>query len=157
MKWATVGLVVGAFAASLAGCSDMTSATVSDDAVRVKLEQRAIDLRASILATGRITSAQHTAISALVTDIHAFQERTGRTDIAVAMSGPKHDAVNLAVVAPGTGSGSCTPCAPVTASGGKICFLFEEGGCDPSGGITLKVCTYVCITVDPGATPIRRR
>ncbi len=157
MKAAAVGWVVVVLAASLAGCSDLMSATVSDDGARSMLEQRAVDLKQSIIATGRITSAQHTAISQLVTDIKAFQARTGRTDIAVSTSAPKHAAVNLAVVSPGTGSGSCTPCPPVTASGGKICFLFEDGGCDSSSGLTLKVCAYVCITLDPGATPIKRR
>ena len=140
------------------GCAERVSSPVDDNGERSALEQRTLDLKISVMAAGGMTDAQRRELADLVSDISAWQARTGRSDISVKTPGSTTDRANLAVrgVTP-TDPGPCTPCAPVTASGGRICFLSYEGACDTSGGLTTKVCVYVCITVDPGATPIKSR
>jgi hypothetical protein len=159
MKWTVAGLLVGAIAVSLVGCAELVSPPVAADAERSALEQRALDLKASVIQKGGITAVQRRELRALAVDISAWQARTGRNDIAVSTSAPSYAEASLAVrgVAP-SGPASCAPCAPVTASGGKICFLAGDEPCPPpSEGLTLRVCVYICITVDPDAAAIRQR
>ncbi len=155
MKWVAVGLALGTMAVFLVGCSDAVSAPASDDLALSALEQRTLGLKASVGQTGRLTTEQRLELTGLSSDISAWRARTGRTDIAVSSSEAARNTTSFAGAS--VGPGVCSACPPVTASGGKICFLAEEGACDTSGGLTMKVCAYFCITLDPGGTPIRRR
>ena len=149
--------VMVAMGAAAVGCSEPSAAPRLADVQRTTLEARTLDLQARVLAAGRITPEQRRELSELTTEIRAWQERTGRSDIAVSTPDPETGHSTYAAVPTGTTAASCDPCAPVTASGGKICFLSYDGACIPGDLINMKVCVYVCITLDPGVAPIKRR
>lgn len=148
MFWRKMVFVVGAVALSLAGCVDQPSSPAADDAEREFLVQRALALKASVAATGRISEEQRRELSDLTRKVTEWQARTGRTDLSVSTSRPGPALGTAALVSRGP-TESCSPCPGVTADGGYICFLAEEGPCGEPGNIIQRVCAYACIYVGP--------
>jgi hypothetical protein len=156
MKWRMTKLVAALLTVALAGCNGELTPAASENGELELLVQRAVDLKASVQGAGRMTPALRAQLTALSSDIEKWQERTGRTDIAVSHSKPANEQTKPANeqiaaarvgVAPGTPG--CEPCPLIDASGGRVCFLVEESDC--RDGIITKVCAYVCLT-----TPSRR-
>jgi hypothetical protein len=147
MKWGTMGLVAGALAVSLVGCSDQPSSLAMDDAEREQLVQRTLALKDQVAAAGRMTPDQRREFSVLRQDVITWQARTGRADLAVSTSTPARDG-RLAAVPVGGGSDTCKPCPGYYVQGDRVCFLVGEGPCpDPDEDIGLQTCVYSCIYI----------
>ena len=140
-------VVVSALVAVLAGCADRITAPRSADAERALLVHRAQELKASVSAAGSMTDAHVRTLNALKTDVKAWQERTGRTDLAFMASRPvtaEEQAESVSLQQRGSPGTPCI-CVPVVVLGDLICFL-EAGPttCVPGqkGG-----CHYACMVI----------
>jgi hypothetical protein len=149
MKWGMVGLISGALAVSLVGCSEQPASPVIDDGEMNQLVQRTLALKDKVAAVGRMTPEHRVALALLERDINAWQARTGRNDISTSTSAPVRDG-RLATVPTGGGSDSCKPCPGYYVQGDQVCFLVDEGPCpDPDDEIGLHTCVYSCIYIGP--------
>ncbi len=162
MKWALTGALASLLAVGAAACTELASAPVAETAELQTLQVRARELQRGVAATGQLSPDMRIALRQLTADIHEWNTRTGRNDIAVSttrMGGASASGaadVSAAVAVTPSGPAPCLPCPPVKTSGDKICFLFEGNGCDVQRGLTLQVCAYICINLGTGATPIKR-
>jgi hypothetical protein len=151
MKCRMTKLVAVVLAVALAGCTGELTPAVSENTELELLVQRAVDLKTAVQGAGRMTPALRTQLTALSGDIEKWQERTGRSDIAVHRSTSANEQTkpcneqNAALrVGVGPGGPACNPCPLVKEFGGKICFLVYESPC--MDGIIQKACSYMCLT-----------
>ena len=114
-------------------------------------EQRVSLLQGEAMRGGRPTPAQQGKHRQLVSDIQAWQQRTGSYELQVTQASE-----TIARRADGGGSGGCEPCPGYRLDGDNVCFLeSEECPLDEGGGddeLTFgTVCVYSCIWIGSGA------
>jgi hypothetical protein len=149
MKWGT-RLVAAVMAVSLAGCASEPSSGASDETEMELLVQRTFALQKNVGTAGRMTAELRSELTVLASDVEAWQQRTGRSDISVSRSRPaREEGVAARPISP-VAPGGCTPCPLISLSEGKVCFLIEESPCRDD--IIAKVCAYICLS-----TPAIRR
>lgn len=143
-KWTMLAACTAVLALSVAGCADQPVAPQNADAERSALLDRASELKAEVVAEGRMTPELSRELEELTVDISAWRSRTGRTDLGFKRKAPgdAQSVPNVAYQIKGTPSSPCGWCPPVKVMGDLICFLEAKPDCGSGKAAT---CTYVCI------------